>query len=150
MTRSLLTLLVIVAGVWSVAAAQVMPASDGGCGISASGAMNCEWLGSPPDVPKANSQHANNPTRDLAAHPQSGLFVTRLNLAAGAPVTLPMATYDALVVGLNSGILINETAKPAARITVSQGSVILVPKNERIIFRNDSGHNLVLVVIENR
>jgi hypothetical protein len=151
MTRSLLTLLVVIVGVWSVTAAQVMPTSDGGCSVSADGMMSCEWLGTTPDVPKAASQQADDATRAFAAHPQSGLFVTRLSLAARAPVTLPLATYDALVVGLNDGILINETTKPAgARIKVSKGSVMLVPKNERMKFRNDSGQNLELVVIENR
>ena len=151
MTRSLLTLLVVILGVWSVTAAQVMPTSDGGCGISSEGAMSCEWLGTAPDVPKGESQHANDATRAVAPHPQSGLFVTRLSLASRAPVTLPLATYDALVVGLNDGILINETAKPAeARIKVSKGSVMLVPKNEPMKLRNDSGQNLELVVIENR
>jgi len=148
MTRSLLTLFVIIVGAWCMTAAQVvMPTSDGSCGVSAGGAMSCDWL-SAYNLTKADSPHANDATR--AAHSQSGLFVTRWNLAAGAPMILPMTGYDDLVVGLNDGILINETAKPAARITMSQGSVILVPKNERRIFRNDGGHNLMLVVIENR
>jgi len=111
--------------------------------------MSCEWLGTP-DVRKTDSQHTNVGTKPGAGS-QSGLFVTRLSLAVAAPVTLPMASYDALVVGLNDGILTNETEKAApARITVSKGSVMVVPKNERIRLRNDSGHDLELVVIEDR
>jgi hypothetical protein len=111
--------------------------------------MSCEWLGTV-DVRKPDSQHANDTTKP-GTGVQSGVFVTRLSLAVGAPVTLPMASYDALVVGLNDGVLTNETEKAApARITVSKGSVILVPKTERIRLRNDSGHDLELVVIENR
>ena len=132
---------------WAVTAAQVMPVSDGGCGVSPTGAMSCDWLSAVPDRARVASQEEYNA---LLKKSQTGVFVTRFSMAPGAPLTLPMANYDALVVGLSDGPLVNETAKPPSSLKVSKGSVMLVPKNERITLRNNSGHDLELVVIENR
>ncbi len=146
MSRSLLIWVLLLCGS-AVTAAQVMPTSSGGCGVSATGAMSCDSV-SAVELPK--TKHGNDATPPVVEHTQAGLFVTRFSLAVGAPLTLQMADHDVLVVGLSDGILTNETAKPAAPITVSKGSVMMVPKNEQIRLQNDSGHDLELVVIENR
>jgi hypothetical protein len=150
MSRALLICVLLLCGsVVTPAHAQVMPRSSGGCAVSASGLMDCDVL-SAIEFPKRDSKHGNDATPPVVEHTQAGLFVTRFSLAVGAPLTLGMESYDALVVALNDGILNNETAKPAAPIRVSKGSVMMVPKNEQIRLRNDSGHDLELVVIENR
>src|SRR5689334_14541768 len=78
-------------------------------------------------------------------------FLSRIQFRFGCAVDLPLRDYDALVVGLSDGMLVQETANTASTpITVAKGSVMLVPRNERTTLRNSSGHNVKLVVIENR
>jgi len=61
--------------------AQVLPISDGSCGISASGAQPCDWM-SAITLRRAGTTK----TADTAADSRPKLFVTRCILASGAPL----------------------------------------------------------------
>ena len=76
----------------SLAAPQVMPASNGGCGVSTSGAISCNWLSSLPPKGKGTGVQ---------------LFVTRYNLAPQAPVDRPVSDFDEVIVSMKGGVLVN-------------------------------------------
>ena len=147
MSRSLLVVMVCLGASVAPTPAQVMPKSDGGCSVSATGLMSCSWLSAVTDCARAPNlcEGGTIPPRE------SGLYVSRFSLADDAPLTLPLAPYDAIVVSLDEGTLLNESAgPPGVRINAYKGSVLLVRKDDHIRLRNKSGHELKVVVIENR
>jgi len=124
--------------------AQVLPTSNGSCGISASGAESCDWM-SAITLRKAEPMK----TADTAdSRPK--LFVTRCILAPGAPLNPLVEGTDVLIVGMNSGELVNEKKSPQSHVNVSSGSVMLMPKEEPYLLRNIGKENLELLVIEVR
>jgi len=80
----------------------------------------------------------------------SKLFVTRWILAPGAPLRTPIEGQDAIIVGVNNGELLNEKKSPPSHVNVSNGSVILMPKEETYLLRNVSKESVELLVIELR
>ena len=80
----------------------------------------------------------------------SKLFVTRYILAPGAPLTLSVEGHDVLIVGMNNGELVNEEKSPPSHVNVSNGSVMLMPKEEPYLLRNIGKESLELLVIEVR
>lgn len=125
--------------------AQVLPTANGSCGISASGVASCDWL-SAVDLPKAGTTK----TADTAADSRPKLLVTRCILAPGAPLNPFVEGTDVLIVGMNSGELVNEKKSPQNRVNVSSGLVLLMPKEEPYLLRNIGKENLELLVIEVR
>ena len=92
----------------------------------------------------------NNAT-DLADHSRSTLFVTRFILTPGAPLdSQTIVGGEVLIVGRNNGEVINEKKSPPSHITVHDGSVMLMPKEEPYLLRNVGKENLELLVIEVR
>lgn len=127
------------------AAAQVLPRSNGSCGVAASGAMSCSWLSA---VPKGGGDESTlNP--QIPAEGRE-LFVTRFNLAPGAPLNRMVKGYDELIIGLGDGQLVNEMKSPTARIEVRVGSVVLMPKEEAYVLRNVGKQELDVVVVQAR
>jgi mannose-6-phosphate isomerase-like protein (cupin superfamily) len=57
---------------------------------------------------------------------------------------------DVLIVGMNSGELLNEKKSPQNHVDVSNGLVMLMPKEEPYLLRNIGKENLELLVIEVR
>ena len=106
------------------AAAQILPASNGSCGIGASGAISCDLV-SAISLREADAKK----TTDTAAAESSKLFVTRYILAPGAPLNLLAEGNDVFIVGMNIGELINEKS-PASHVNVYSGLVMLMPKEE--------------------
>jgi len=125
--------------------AQVLPTSNGSCGISASGAASCDWL-SAVDLPKAGTTK----TADTSADLRPKLFVTRCTLAPGAPLNPLVDGADVLIVGMNNGELVNEKKSPQSHVDVSNGLVMLMPKEEPYLLRNIGKEKLELLVIEVR
>jgi hypothetical protein len=80
----------------------------------------------------------------------SKLLVTRYALAPGAPLNPPAEGHDALVVGMSNGELVNEKKSPPSHVNVSNGSVMLMPKEEPYLLRNIGKDNLELLVVEVR
>jgi mannose-6-phosphate isomerase-like protein (cupin superfamily) len=111
------------------AAGQVHPASNGSCTVSPSGVMGCQWM---------------------SGVKGSKLFVTRYKLAPGAPLSTPVDGQDAVIVGINSGELSNEKKSPPSHVNVSDGSVILMPKEEPYLLRNVGKESVDLLLIEVR
>ena len=111
------------------AAGQVLPASNGSCSVSPSGLEGCQWI---------------------TGVKSSKLFVTRYILAPGAPLNPPVEGHDALIVGMNNGELVNEEKSPPSHVNVSNGSVMLMPKEEPYLLRNIGKESLELLVIEVR
>ena len=119
-------LLLLVSG--HCAEGQVLPASNGSCRVSPSGLEGCEWM---------------------TGVKSSKLFVTRYTLAPGAPLNPVVGRY-VLIVGMNSGELVNEKKLRQSRVDVSTGLVMLMPKGEPYLLRNIGKENLNLLVIEVR
>ena|SRR5260370_27941873 len=111
------------------AAGQVLPESNGSCSVSPSGLERCEWMG---------------------GVKSSKLFVTRYILAPGAPLNPPVEGHDAVIVGMNNGELVNEKKSPPSHVTMLNGVVMLMPKEEPYLLRNIGRENLELLVIEIR
>jgi hypothetical protein len=123
--------------------AQVLPISNGSCGISASGAEDCNSV-SAITLRKAGTTK----TTDTPADSRPKLFVTRCILAPGAPLNPLVEGTDVLIVGMNNGELVNEKKSLQNHVNVSSGSVMLMPKEEPYLLRNIGKENLELLVIE--
>src|ERR1700745_2411255 len=123
--------------------AQVLPSSNGSCGISASGVQSCDWI-------SALRKAATTKKGDTVADSHPNLFVTRFVLAPGAPLNPLVEGTDVLIVGMNNGELVNEKKSPQSHVTVSNGLVMLMPKQEPYLLRNVRKENLELLVIEVR
>ena len=125
--------------------AQVLPSSTGGCTISGSGLMDCDWA-STIEVrgtgAKKTAAHAADKRREL--------FVTRCVLAPGAPLNPLVKGREVLIVGRNDGEVINEKMSPQEHINVAKGLVMLMPKNEPYLLRNIGKESLDLLVVEVR
>lgn len=80
----------------------------------------------------------------------SKLHVTRYLLAPGAPLNPPVEGHDALIVGMNKGELVNEKNSPPSHVNISNGLVMLMPKEEPYLLRNIGKDSLELLVIEVR
>jgi hypothetical protein len=79
----------------------------------------------------------------------SKLFVTRYILAPGAPLNPPEGR-EILIVGMNNGELLDEKKSPPSDVNVTNGLVILMPKQESYLLRNIGKRSLELLVIEVR
>lgn len=126
-------------------AAQILPTSNGSCGIGASGVMSCDWM-SAISLRKTDARK----TTDAAADESSRLFVTRCTLAPGAPLNPLVEGHEVLIVGMNNGEILNEKKSPPNHLNVSNGLVMLMPKEEPYLLRNIGKENLELLVIEVR
>ena len=122
---------------------QVLPTSNGSCRISASGVQSCDWI-------SALRKAATTKKGDTVADSHPNLFVTRFVLAPGAPLNPLVEGTDVLIVGMNNGELVNEKKSPQSHVTVSNGLVMLMPKQEPYLLRNVGKENLELLVIEVR
>jgi mannose-6-phosphate isomerase-like protein (cupin superfamily) len=78
------------------------------------------------------------------------LFVTRCTLAPGAPLNPLVEGTDVLIVGMNNGEVVNEKKTPPSHVNISNGIVMLMPKEEPYLLRNIGKENLELLVIEVR
>lgn len=124
---------------------QVLPTSNGSCRISASGLESCDRM-------SAITMRKTSMTKsaDKVADSHSKLFVTRCILAPGAPLHPLVEGTDVLIVGLNNGELLNEKKSPQSHVSVSNGLVMLMPKEEPYLLRNIGKEDLELLVIEVR
>jgi len=125
------------------ATAQTMPTSNGSCGVSASGLMSCDVLSTPPITFNADS------TKRPALVPK-GVFVTRFTLAPDAPLHRMAEGHDVLIVAMNDGEIVNEAKTPQTRLNLTNGQVMLMPKEEPFLFRNTGKQTLDLLVIDVR
>jgi mannose-6-phosphate isomerase-like protein (cupin superfamily) len=121
------------------AKAQVLPSSSGACSVSPAGLEGCNWLSALTVRPNKNAENG-----------KTKVFVTRYTLAPGAPLSTPVEGYDNLVVGMNDGELANEIKLPQTHVNITNGSVVLMPKEETYLLRNIGKQNLELLVIEVR
>ena len=120
------------------ATAQILPTSNGSCRVTASGLESCNWM----------SGVSHEKTHNDTDGPRSQLFVTRCILAPGAPLNPSVEGRDVLIVGMNNGELVNEKKSPQSHVNVSNGLVILMPKEEPYLLRNTGKEKLELLVIE--
>jgi mannose-6-phosphate isomerase-like protein (cupin superfamily) len=125
--------------------AQVLPTSNGSCGISASGVESCNWISA---ITLREAFTAK--TVDTSADSRPRLFVTHCSLAPGAPLTPLVEGTDELIVAMNNGELVNAKKSPENHIEVSSGFVMLMPKEEPYLLKNIGKENLELLVIEVR
>jgi hypothetical protein len=137
--RSIKVLFLLALCTTLAATAQVLPSSTGACSVSPAGLESCNWLSAVTVRPDKKTENA-----------KTKLFVTRYTLAPGAPLKTPVEGYDNLVVGMNDGELANETKSPRTYVNVTNGSVVLMSKEEAYLLRNVGKQNLELLVIEIR
>jgi hypothetical protein len=127
------------------ATAQIMPTASGSCSVAPSGVHGCSWLSA------VNLRNATtSKTTGAADDSLSALIVTRFVLAPGAPLNPLVGGTDVLIVGMNNGELLNEKKSPRSHVNVSNGLVMLMPKEEPYLLRNIGKENLELLVIEVR
>jgi hypothetical protein len=138
---AVLGILVTFSGISAIA--QTMPTSNGSCGVSPSGLMSCEWLSTPPVRFDADSTKRPKPV-------PKGLFVTRFTLAPDAPLHRTIEGHDVLIVAMSNGEIANEAKAPQTRLNLTNGQVMLMPKEEPFLFRNTGKQTLDLVVIDVR
>jgi len=86
----------------------------------------------------------------MAGLKSSKLFVTRYILAPGAPLNPPVEGHDAVIVGMNNGELVNEKESPPSHVSVQNGWVMLMPKEDPYLLRNIGKESVELLVIEVR
>jgi mannose-6-phosphate isomerase-like protein (cupin superfamily) len=125
--------------------AQVLPTSSGSCGVAPSGLMSCDWLSAAP---------LRTPDRGSGGHATAEggpkLLVTRFNLSPSAPLRNMVEGHDVLIIGMGDGELVNETKSPQTHINVRNGSVVLMPKEERYLLRNIGRQDVELLVVDVR
>jgi hypothetical protein len=126
------------------ATAQVLPTSDGGCGVGPSGVMSCDWLSAVP-LSKADGSGSNH-----TAPGGPKLFVTRFRLSPGAPLRALVEGQDVLIIGMGDGEIANETKSPPTHINVRNGSVVLMPKEEHDLLRNVGKQDVELLAVDVR
>lgn len=131
-------------------AAQIMPKSNGSCGVAASGVASCDWISEiniRRDVTSQTTEERSNPVHDS----DTALVVTTYILAPGAPLdSRGIVGGEVLIVGRNNGEVVNEKKSPPAHINVFENLVMLMPKNEPYLLRNIGKDNLELLLIEIR
>jgi hypothetical protein len=113
--------------------AQILASSNGSSQVSASGLHRCEWMSAYP-----------------GAKTSPKLFVTSYVLAPGAPLTRPVEGQDGIIVGVNSGYLLNEKIPEKGHINITKGAVVLMPKETPFLLRNAGDKDLELLLIEIR
>lgn len=72
--------------------------------------------------------------------------MTRYYLAAQAPLIVT-ADDDVVLVVVDEGILLDEGHTPQRRMSVQQGTSVLIPKGERSLLRNVWDKKLEVVVV---
>jgi hypothetical protein len=128
------------------AKAQVLPTSSGSCTVAASRLEGCDWWSG-----LGRRKVTTSKPSDLASDSRSALFVTRFILAPGAPLdSQSIVGGVVLIVGKNNGEVINEKETPPSHISVYDGSVMLMPKEEPYLLRNIGKEKVELLVIEVR
>lgn len=126
--------------------AQVLPASSGGCAISSSGLLDCDWTSAITLRWKTDMKK----TADTSANERSKLFITRCMLAPGAPLSPLVKGHDVLIVGMNGGEFVNENRSPPSHVDVLPGLVMLMPGKKPYLLKNVGEQNLDLLLIEVR
>ena len=88
-------------------------------------------------------------TQKQLRNKRSKVFVTRFLLAPGAPLD-QTAEGDIVIVAMNDGELLNEKKATSSHVTVRNGLVMLMPKEEPYLLRNIGKQALELLLIEVR
>lgn len=104
--------------------------------------MSCEWLSAEP-LKKSDGTMS----KQSVYNGRPKLIVTRFNLSSGAPLTRMAAGEDELIVGMGSGELMNEAKSPPSHISISEGSVVLMPKEEPYTLRNVGKQEVQVLVV---
>lgn len=87
----------------------------------------------------------------MSGPPGSALYVTRFILMPGASLdSQTIVGGEVLIVGMNKGEVINEKRSRSSHISVFDGWVVLMPKEEPYLLRNVGKAPLDLLVIEVR
>jgi hypothetical protein len=147
--RQLLAIYLFISILSAMMAAQIMPKSTGSCGVSASGLESCDWI-SAINIRKAPTSRMGEKS-ELAHNSDGALFVTTFLLAHGAPLdSRQIVGGEVLIVARNSGEVVDEKKSPPTHINVFENLVMLMPKHEPYLLRNNGKNNLELMLIEIR
>jgi hypothetical protein len=116
------------------ASAQIV--ANGSCGCSVvSSTVSCSCL----------SAMSTRDQKVPSDRPQ--LIETRVRLSPGAVLTRWVPGDDELIIGIGSGQLVNESKSPVVDVTVSEGSMFLMPKDEPYWLRNVGKQDVEVRVI---
>lgn len=124
------------------ATAQILPTDTGGCSISPSSVESCIFSSV---VPISKADGSMGKQSDPADRRE--FLVIRLRLSPGAPMTRMVAGEDELIVGMGKGELANEAKSPPVDVSVSEGSVFLMPRDEPYKLRNVGKQDVEVLVI---
>jgi hypothetical protein len=122
--------------------AQILPAHNGGCAISSSDLVNCSIQSAVPISKTDGSTGKQSVPAD-----RREFMVILFRLSPGAPMTRMVAGEDELIVGMGKGELTNEAKSPPVDVSVSEGSVFLMPNDEPYKLRNVGKQDVEVLVI---
>src|ERR1039458_8514644 len=106
-------------------AAQILPTSGCGCRVSATGIVSCSCPGA---VPIKKSDGAAS--KQTPCDGRRELGVDRVTLSPGALLTRWVEGEEDLIVGKGAGELVNEAKSPPFSVSMSEGLIFLMPKEE--------------------
>ena len=114
--------------------AQILPNGGCGCGVSSSG-VSCACASS------------MSTSKESVPADSSQLIETRVRLAPGALLTKWIPADDEIIIGMGSGQLANEAKSPAVDVSLAEGSMFLMPKDEPSRLRNVGKQDVEVRVI---
>ena len=74
----------------------------------------------------------------------------RCTLSPDASLQRTIDGHDVLIVAMNDGEMVNEEKTPHTQVNVTNGLVMLMPKEERYVLRNIGKQPLDLLLIDLR
>jgi len=122
--------------------AQILPTSSCACGVSSSSTVSCGCLGAAP-IKKGDG----STSKQTICDGRRELAVISIVLSHGAVLNRWVPDEDELIIGMGAGELLNEAKSPSLPISMSEGLVLLMPKEEAYLLRNVGKQDLHLLVI---
>ena len=122
--------------------AQILPASSCACDVSSSSTVSCGCLGAAPIKKGGEST-----SKQTICDDRRELTVISIALSPGAVLNRWVPDEDELIIGMSAGDLLNEAKSPFLPISMSEGLIFLMPKEEAYLLRNVGKHDLQILVI---
>ena len=104
--------------------------------------MSCSC---PSAVPIKKADESTSQQSAPGGHPEPLVF--RIALSPGAPLKRWAPGEDELIIGMGGGELTNEAKSPALPISMSEGQVLFMPKDEPYVLRNVGKQDVDILLI---
>jgi hypothetical protein len=141
--RMLVVLLVLCGP--AIAAAQIISSGNLGCTVVAPSGMACNGIVAPTFFGIVGPETKTKEEGQKLPR----LFITHFKLEPGAVLDEPSSSSDCLLVGINGGDLLNESA-PFHHVSLGKDSVTLMPREQPFRLRNKGSETVEFQMIEIR